>query len=231
MKKNRIVSIFGAVIITLLITSSATALNITTSHKISKHPASEIANKLPMETINDIENKKPENKDKIYVDPDIKITKNRLPRLRKLLKKIDESDNKKIISKIIETIETKGELRADDMKNILIKLDMTDKSVYSGFVNGYACCSSVATGLPFLPGGGGVFWMGPGLWCGWIAMENSCCINEIDFTIGGDEWNREHVGDAYLFIGIWSFAGTFQDGILVTICNVDLWSPLIIVSE
>jgi len=187
MNKKNIVIVFGAVIITLLMVSSATAVNL--SH---------------IRNIREIrENKVINNEKEVYIDPNIKLTKRYLPKLKMALDKIDKPKYKELTQKIIQTIEKKGIVRSNDLKDILIELNMENTEVYSGKINGYACCLSAAISFPgYLPGIF-LFYFGPTVFLFWTAYTSGCENDEIDFTIGvlGHHITEEHSGFALAFFG------------------------------
>ena len=81
---------------------------------------------------------------KTYVDPNINLTKVNLPTLKKALQFINSSKNVKFVQEIIKTIEQKGYANSKDIKEIVSKLNLGARYVYSGIVAaagvGYTTC-------------------------------------------------------------------------------------------
>jgi len=196
MKKKRIVLIFGAIILTLLMISTATAVNITQTQNIK-----EITKKT--------EDK--ETKKEMYIDPNIKITKKDLLKLKVIAKTIKDQRYKELTKNIIQTIEKKGTLYSNDIRVILNDLNMLNTEVYSGPINGIAQCASLMVGIPGTIIGLGN-WIGPGLFVAWQAYEQgnhyTKDYDKVDFTFGwqGKHITENHDGFAITFIGIWSNA-------------------------
>jgi len=224
MKKKRIMMLFGVAIIALLMVSSANAINI---NKIKNNNEA-------------LENKNSTNDNEIYVDPNIKLTKNLLPKLKQAYEKIEDPGYKELTKRIIQKIETQEIVKENDLKEILIELNMQNTEIYAGKITGSAKWASAAISIPFLilpiSQGSTVFWLGPAPFLSWnAAMMGPPYTNEhIDFTIGiqGKHITEEHSGFALLFLGIWS-SSTFIDmvqGSLGMSCFIAGWSPFILIT-
>jgi len=199
MKKKRIVLIFGAILTTLLMISSATAVNINQTQNIKVNT----------------KNKNTENKNEMYVDPSIELTKKDLPKLKLAVERIEKPLYKEFTKEIIKTIEDKGILKSDGVKEILIELGMQNSEVHSGKIIGHAEWSSMCFGFPFIPLFN--FWIGPSLFILWNA-DIFDSEDVIDYTVGvlNKRITVDHEGFGIPFTGFWShgiyFKGQYPDG-------------------
>jgi len=89
----------------------------------------------------------------IYVDPNIYLSDTYLPKLKRAFENIEDQQYKESMHKIILTIESKGYVDSNNLKEILIELNMFDTEVYTGMIVGSARYGSIAGGFPFLSQG------------------------------------------------------------------------------
>jgi len=108
----------GAVIITLLMISSVTATNVVQSNTSTTQ------------------------KKDVYVDPKICITKGQLSRLQKTVQYINDPQDKAIVQQIIQTLQIKGKVTSNDIKDIAEKLHAR-RLFYTGFMHAYGGDGSV----------------------------------------------------------------------------------------
>ncbi len=104
--------LFGVILITLLMLSTATAVQI----KGTKSNGDQEKN-------NDI-----------YLG-DIYISKKNLPIFEKAVYQIKDETNRNIVLKTIEKLKTQGEVDTEGMSEILDELKVNDRSIYSGFIH------------------------------------------------------------------------------------------------
>ena len=213
MKKKRFVLVFGAIIITLLMISSATAININQIKNIKEK----------------LIQKNTEIEKEIYIDPNIELTNKQLPRLKLAVEKIEKPEYKELTQKIIQTIENKGIVKSGDLKNILVELNMQNTEIYSGKIIGHGEWGCSCFGFPGLLLHG---WIGPGFWVNWNAHYHEPG-DIIDFTVGtlNHHITEEHWGGGIPFIGFWrSFYRLDEQGNPRHFsCKIFGWSPLIII--
>ena len=100
--------IFGAVVITLFLLSSATATNLLVADKINEK----------------------EQKNDVYVDPNIRLTRKHLPFLKEAIKNVDNHEIKKVIVEIINILENTQIIKANDIEKIITNNDMRTAKVY-----------------------------------------------------------------------------------------------------
>lgn len=182
MKKSYIM-VFGAIIITLLMISSATALNITQFKNLKEK----------------IKNQNSETEKERYIDPNIKLSKKDLPKLILIVKTIKDPKYKELTRKIILNIEKKGILNSNDLREILDELDMKNTEVFSGPIKGDARWCGYLHSFP------GFFfdnWFGLCLWLSWSAAE-FLPGDELEYWVG---WQNHHItedhnGCAFSFFG------------------------------
>lgn len=113
--KNRVVKIgsFWAVVISLLMISSATAINVVQSNTTTTQ------------------------KKDVYVEPNICLTKKYLPVLKRSEKQLQDPEYKKIVQQIVSLLEKNGKVTSDDVKNIVDSSNADIKAVYAlGRING-----------------------------------------------------------------------------------------------
>jgi hypothetical protein len=113
--KNRIIKIgsFGAIIISLLMISRSTAINVSQSDTATSM------------------------KKNVYIDPTICLTKGQVSKLQQAVQFIDDSKDKAIVQQIIQTLKVKGKVDGNEIKDIVCKLNIYDRSFYTGFLNVY----------------------------------------------------------------------------------------------
>lgn len=110
--RNRFVKIgIGAVIIVLLMVSSATAINVVQSETTTTQ------------------------KKDVYVDPNICLTKTQLSKLQQAVQFIDDPQDKAIVEQIIKTLQENGKVNSNDIKDIVHTLNINDRSFYFGSLN------------------------------------------------------------------------------------------------
>ena len=102
---------FGAILITLFMISSVTAVV----------------------TIESKETETQEEKTEAYINPNIHLTRAQLPILRRSVKNIDNTGVKTLVQTIINTIEDKGEVNSEDLKEIQKQLGL-NYSIHSGII-------------------------------------------------------------------------------------------------
>jgi len=182
--------VLGAIAIVLLMVSSASAVNVIQSSKMKKNLRSESC----------ITN------DAVYVDPNIRLGKNKISRLEislDYLKNNEEWDFTEeimLIEGIIKKIEMKGGfwVNDDDIREIIKGSSI--KAVHSGFIAGKG--PGICGCLPGLVGsirGRFIPFVGPRLvatWHGWIDD-----YEDLRVRIRGNEYSSEHKGTALLFTG------------------------------
>lgn len=123
--KNRVIRIgsLGTVIISLLMISSATAINVLQSDTATSM------------------------KKNVFIDPNIFLTKDQVSKLQQAVQFIDDSKDKAIVQQIIQTLQVKGKVDSDEIKDIVCKLNIYDRSFYAGFVAAHGGAGSVG-GFP-----------------------------------------------------------------------------------
>lgn len=170
-----------------------------------------------------------------YVDPNIELKKSLIPVLEYTLNNIEDVKFKEFLESIIFAIKTKGVVISEDIKEILLDLDMSSFNVCSGRVKGEAVCSDAsnvrAFGLPFLVGVFlGSHWFGPGLFVNWVAKKEGISSENISFDICGRLVNSDHKGLAILFVGSWRFLSPYRVNppLIYDYIRVNILSPLII---
>lgn len=111
MQKKKYWLVFGAVVISLLMISSATAINV-------------------------IETRRPVSSNKqVYIDPNICLTRGQVSKLQQAIPYISDRQDKAIVQEIIQRIQIKGKVDSQDISNIVYKLNIYDRSFYTGFVS------------------------------------------------------------------------------------------------
>ena len=201
--------LFGAAVVALLMVSSATAINMNKTENNNES----------------LENKNSTNDNEIYVDPNIKLTKAQLPKLKQAYEKIEDPEYKELTLKIIQKLETQEIVKSDDLKDILIELNMQNTEIHTGKIVGSACCYSHMIGFPVIPLF--MFWIGPGLFIQWSADGD-----EININIGAlsHHITGKHHGFALAFVGFWHscwWGSPFPEGEEFSVFG---WSPLIVVT-
>jgi len=180
-----------------------------------------------------VEQNKTENIDDVNIDPNIRLTKSMLPRLKLAVEKIDNPIDKKLVDRIIQTLENKGVVYSEDIKNILNEINSDYKNVYwfsvvSGGSAGLSWCSSFPM-LPSLFILKGAFWIGPALFLSWNA--DSWPSNNNFIYVKGNLISEDHRGFALLPVGAWaSTMGFDPSGKPGTGCTISAFSPLIFIS-
>lgn len=219
--KNKIFKIFGAAVAVFILLSSIT-------------PVYGIQNEKNLGTTKNGKNSNLE--DEIFVQPNIVITKAKLPMLKKTLQKIEDPLYKELTQKIIEKIEAKGIVKSTDIKDILIDLNMLSTDVYFGNLEGNACCNSGAGGFPFIPSIlilRGAWWLGPALFVSWYADTGGWASGRIDFTIAGHHIDYQHKGLAlFLPFVLWLYSTGFdpQYGVPGSSMSIIGWAMLIFIT-
>ncbi len=71
----------------------------------------------------------------VFVDPNIKLTKYHLVGLETTTQYLSDTEDGIIVEEIIKTIKTKTEMNSNDLYEILHKLNISDRSFYSGYVD------------------------------------------------------------------------------------------------
>jgi len=206
MKKKRCVVIFGTVIIMFLMVSNVTAINVN-------------ENKFEREIV---ENKKADISDEIHVDPNIKLTRKHLPKLKFAIEQIDNIDYKLILQKSVEIIEKQDYLNSEDIEEILIELSLKDIEVHTGKIFGLSSGLTFIFSWPYLVSPTLAFWMGPAFYVTWGSDEDG------DFIVGilQFEITGVHLGFALTPIGFWSFIKIDETHAEI---GIFAWSPLILI--
>lgn len=159
----------------------------------------------PAKTIT-TENKKIEKQP--YVDPNIHLTKTLLPKLKQTIKNIENQQYKEVLQKIIEKLETKGTVESNDIKKILIELNMLNTEIYSGRITcsaGYDC-TLYSFPLFFIPCFPPIWgWLGPAFYSRWKCAPNPLFDNNyVNLKINDMQINRWHNGFALAPTGAWT---------------------------
>ena len=186
-----------------------------------------------LNVVNENSQTKLDTNNSLYIDPNIRLAKPMLTRLKLAVEKIDNPIDKKLVDRIIQTLENKGVVCSKDIKNILNDINSDYKNVYwfsiiEGNSAGMSWCSSfpMLLSLFILHG---AFWIGPALFLSWDAESYPPNHNIVD--IKGNRISQDHKGFALLPIGFWSAGvGVDQSGHPGTGFGIYAFSPLVFVS-
>ncbi len=179
--------IFGAVIVTVLLISSTTAINVV---------------QLNVKESNDV-----------YVDPNIHLTRKHLPLLIRTERQIEDLDYKKIVQEIIDVI--KNNMKADsyDIQEIIEDYDLDVSEVYAPalITTGGSDCAGFAFTIPgglllmavtsLLSFGGLYFQIGIGGIMSWEASKENSPHYGIHIEINGNSYTTSHEGFSIGFFG------------------------------
>lgn len=187
MKKRNILWSGIAVFVVVVMVSSAIAVPI--SHK-------EIADNTSKNYSN--------LKDEIYVDPNIRLTKDDLPLLRRSLNQIKDLDYKYVLQRIIKVIEEKEIADSNSIREILLHSDTGIKGIYFN-CNVYADSNG---GAGCYPGNFRLsifhFYFNKGGILRWTATNQGCYPGneKIYVKIDTTEYTTEHEGIALGHFGL-----------------------------
>lgn len=110
MKGGKYISISGAVVIVLLLISGASAVNVVKESKINDM----------------IENQR----NNVFIDPNIKLTKFSLPLLRKAIKQNTDQEDNIFLENLITLLEKNGKITSFDIKNIIKNEKLHYRGIY-----------------------------------------------------------------------------------------------------
>ena len=99
MHKKMLIGYFGAIVATVFIVSSSTAINV-------------VQTKYLKESV-EIENS--EEIEEVYVDPHLHLTKRHLPILKQALVNMENNEYKEVVERIIDQLEIKGTVDSEDV--------------------------------------------------------------------------------------------------------------------
>ena len=204
MNRKKYGIVFEAVAIVLLMVSSATAVTMSQSNESTKSGT----------TVGSYESR---------VDPNIYLTKEKVPILIEELQYIDNPEVSALVKEIINTINEKGYVNSNDIKSIENKLG-THLIVGTGFVSagGSGRAVSVFPGF-FLSQ---IFYAGPSVFVSWEGLSgfNTPTSTRINFrTIDGDQWGcaigfAGYVGNG-IFCGV-PYYGLMGVGALIIVVPI-----------
>jgi hypothetical protein len=214
MKRRKYILIFGAALTTLLLISSATAVNFsndgTTEEETPPGNWGVEEGQLPG---NDEAEEEPPDND-AYVDPNIELTTTlHLSQLEILVNKIDDAEFKIFTQELINELKKDGVVTAQDVREILGRHEfLASSSVYRGPISGTAGNKAKAFGFPLrfhilyvlISTQVWYSWPGPGLGVWWSCTEG---YKDIHITVGGDEITGYHKGMAFFQFGLWEYTG------------------------
>jgi len=128
-KKGKYVLVIGAVVVVLLMVSSACAVSVVQESKAKNA------------TEND--------SNEIYIDPNIYLTRKHLPLLKRSIRELDDDlISKELLQHIIDVIEIKGEINSNEIRDIIQYSDVELAGVHGpGFIFGHG--PGTAWGFPF----------------------------------------------------------------------------------
>ena len=176
--------ILGTIFITIIMTISANAENISKTNYPSNLTTTEENN--------------------MHIDQNIYLTvEQHLSDLQQAALEIEDNEFKTLLNEIIYLIEDQGNIDSEDIQDILLDLGMFDTSAYTSVgVEGHAGNSATCIGFPYVPTGTGdrIHLFAPIVYMTW---ETTHC-SHIDFTIRGKNYdNIEHEALALGGIGYW----------------------------
>ena len=116
-KKGKYVLVIGAVVVALLMISSACAVNVVQSNNVKSSLESESSD--------------------VYVDPNIHLSTKHLNLLKKALKQSEDPMDKQLLQSIIDHIEEKGIVKSNDISKIVNELDTGLIGIHCGFISGH----------------------------------------------------------------------------------------------
>ena len=123
MNKRMLVGCFGAVVVALLMVSSATAINVVQTNKMKES----------------FESESYDDKDDLYVDPNLHLTRNHLPILKRAIRNMEDDQYKEVVQRIIDLVERQGTVDSGDVRQIIDDTDARITRVhFSGFISGTA---------------------------------------------------------------------------------------------
>ena len=187
MNKKIVIGNIGAVVIVLLLVSSATAINTTQTKNVN-------------EAVDD----------EIYVDSDIHLTRVHLAQLKESyenLKNSEYSECKEVLHQIITSIEENGEVNSNNIRNIIGNSNIQATAIHGpGSIDAHS--NGAAYTIPFLRFRtligllvcvGGIL--------GWDAYNDGCMpgTEHIEVTVGDTTYTNEHEGLAIGVFGSGSF--------------------------
>jgi hypothetical protein len=252
MKKRKYILIFGAALTTLLLISSATAVNYTNNQtdenitgddptfgEETATPGTQFGEETatPGTQLDEEEG---------YIDPNIELTSTEhLTGLQTILSEIDDPEFKLFTQELINELNNDEKVDAQDIRNIRDSNGIfTDWRYYAGGVDAHAGDSVFAGGFPFIirPFAGCAWksWPGPGLYvrwdCSWALMAKCYNFEEMDVTVGlgtivgeGVKIEEYHKGIAFFQFGWWAYTVGWNGG-MEKIFDMIAVSPLIVIN-
>ena len=113
--------IIGAIVCTLLMISSATAINAVDTKHLKE--SAEIENN--------------QENEEVYIDPHLHLTKKHLPILKRSIQQMKDDQYKEVVQGIIDLLEKKGSVDDEDVRHIIDENDARITRVHSsGFIFG-----------------------------------------------------------------------------------------------
>ncbi len=167
-------------------------------------------------------------KSQTYVDPNILITREKLPLLKKSVERIEDEDTKFLVKEIINLLEENVEVNGNDIKNIIYNTDTEIIGIHSGIIRAKLSPGSVIPfpgwliALSFLP------YIGPCLIVKWKGFESYYADLDIGINLI-HEYKHNHTGVAVLFFG---YLGNTMIGTSIKLAfRIFGYSPLIVIKD
>jgi hypothetical protein len=144
----------------------------------------------------------------VFVDSHIYIAKTKLPLLQRSLKYIENIQIKQLIQEVVAVLTTKEYVSSNDIREIIIRLDLRNLKVHTGFLNSYGESLDDPGSAVTFPGylitnlelfrTGSSYYIGPAIIGFWQANDDA----------------------AYTTVNFWKKYSGIQSGYIIGFCGV-----------